>query len=185
MDQTKSTLLAPPEYRPNSRHGLARRIATFLDHEATHRPRVMIEYRDLARRVLGLQSRPARYSKLTLAVRDEMYRARDLLVEVFHRELVTNGTGARATIDADEQFDLRLGNDLLNVARRVAQYGRAARRIRELGVTDEGKLKHLRHAEQFALDTAKPLRLLVSTYYDIIDPRPGSRAADAPPVLDS
>jgi hypothetical protein len=173
-------LFATPDYRPNRHHGLARRIATFLDFEAEHQPRTMISYPEIAQRVLRLKSKPGRYSKLTLAVRDELYRARDLMLSLFCRDLITNGSGARATLDAEEMFRFRLGIDLLRAAQRLGRYGQTARLIRQQGVSEPRLLEHLRRAEAFTLELAEPLRQLLGSYNALADDNVGNRApADA------
>jgi hypothetical protein len=184
VNQPKTSIVATPEYRPNRHHGLARRIATFLHVQADAQPRTMIPYPEIAQRVLGLKSKPGRYSKLTLAVRDELYRARDLMVSLFGRDLITNGSGARATLDADEMFRFRLGLDLLRAAQRLGRYGRTARLIRQKGESEPHIIEHLRRAEAFALAVAVPLRQLVGSYSALTDDRFGNRAADADSIID-
>jgi hypothetical protein len=179
VNQPKTSLFATPAYRPNRHHGLARRIATFLHVQADAQPRTMIPYPEIAQRVLGLKSRPGPHGKLTLAVRDELYRARDLLLSLFGRDLITNGSGARATLDADEMFRFRLGIDLLRMAQRLGRYGRTARLIRQKGVSEPRLVEHLRRAEAFALELAEPLRQLLGSYNALTDDSFGNRAPDA------
>lgn len=149
-DRQRGTRLSRVErWEPDHRHGMPRRIAALLDWGARHQPGVFIPYPEIAQCVLRLKRRPAPDSKLTRAVVEDVYHARKPLAE-FGRDLITNGRGARATVDAEEIFRFRLGTDLAHVVSQLERYGRTARLVREAGVADPRLAEYARHADAFA-----------------------------------
>lgn len=116
----------PKVFRPKAQHGVPRRVAEYLDWAAATHPGQMIRYEKIAAIVLGLPCKLGQDSELTRCIRSELYRARVLLIELFSRDLVTDGRSARATIDGKDIFDHRYQ---LEVTKAVRQADRVQRTI--------------------------------------------------------
>jgi hypothetical protein len=117
------------EYKLNRHHGVARRIATYLHWCAGEQPGKFIPYADIAQRVLGLKAPLNGQSKLAYVVRDELHRVRDLAMNLFGEDILTNASGARATVDREEIFRYRLGRELSRLIDQVRRYERVAELI--------------------------------------------------------
>lgn len=171
-DTQGSTLFTQEDWKPNRHHGLSRRVASLLSWMAQRRPGVFLSYAEIARRVLGLQTKLGPSSKLTAAVKEEIFRSRELLAKLHGRDLITNGRSARATVDGDELFRFRLGLDLARIVSQLARYGRTARMISDRGVDNPKMAAHARHAEELALTWAEPLRSLLSDWNTTVGAAP-------------
>jgi hypothetical protein len=168
-----TTMFLKKDWEPNRHHGIRRRVASLLDWYANQRPSAFLSFPEIARRVLRLKTPLGSRSRLTTAIQDDIYRCRDLLANLFGRDVITNGRGARATVDADELFRFRLGLDLTRVVSQLSRYGRTARLISSQG-TDNPKLSaHANDAEAFALNWAEPLRALLADWSATVGLEPG------------
>jgi hypothetical protein len=115
-----STFLFVPE--PSD--GIARRIADFLDFRAQVSPRAWTRYEEIAEIVLRLEHRIGAGSPLAESIREFVYRARPILAATYGRALLTNGHGARASVDGGDVFQHRMCRD-------VSSFGRTFARIFE------------------------------------------------------
>lgn len=148
--QHRLSIFEAKSWEPNRHHGIPRRIAALLDWRARHQPGVFLSYGEIAQSVLRLKSKLGRHSKLTQAVVEDLYHARKLLGDQHGRDLITNGRGARATIDAEEIFRFRLGPDLTRVASQLGRYGRTAQLILDSSGVSPKLATHARQAQAFA-----------------------------------
>src|SRR5579863_8246063 len=125
----KTTMFETDDYKPNRHHGTARRIATFLHWRADEQPAAFVPYCEIAQRILGMKTVVTPNSALAQSVRSELHRARDLAMRLYGQDILTNGVGARATVDAKELFRFRLGGEMGRLAEQLARYRRVARLI--------------------------------------------------------
>jgi hypothetical protein len=129
-----------PQFRLNRRHGLERRIAAYLDWCAEQAPGKMVPYSRIASVVLCLSSKLGDDSDLVRAVRDKLYQTRNLLIEVFGRDLITDGVSARATTSGKDTFDARYKRELLKTKRQTERIGRTLRLVEKQGIDDHPEI---------------------------------------------
>jgi hypothetical protein len=168
------------EYKLNRHHGIARRIATYLHWCASEQPGKFIPYADIAHRVLGLKTPLNEQSKLAHVVRDELHRVRDLAMNLFGKDILTNGSGARATVDSEEVFRYRLGRELSRLIDQVRRYERLAELI---DMTGAGRLpddmrRYASHTLSFAIGLDENLRARLKEWTALTE-RP------APPCIEN
>lgn len=164
---TRSSEIRPSKWHPNRHYGVPRRIASYLNWCAEEEPGKWIPIERIAAVVLGLPCRLGEDSPLTRCIREEMYRARWILIERYQRDLLTQGGHARATVDGKETFVCRYVRELEKASAQVDRVKRVVQLVEDQGYQPElhpAVDAHLQFAKRGLDSCSQPLDAMLESF---------------------
>jgi len=134
---------------------------------AEEEPGKWIPIEKIAAVVLGLPCRLGEDSPLTRCIREEMYRARWILVERYNRDLLTRDGEARATVDGKETFIYRYIREVEKAQAQVGRVKRTVKLVEDQGYEPElypAVEAHLQLAKQTLDSCERPLKQVLESF---------------------
>ena len=163
----RSSETRPSHWNPNRHYGIPRRIASYLNWCAEEEPGKWIPIEKIAAVVLGVPCRLGEDSPITRCIRDEMYRARWILIERYNRDLLTRNGQARSTVDGKETFVCRYIRELEKAHAQVDRVKRVVQLVEDQGYEPElhpAVDAHLQLAKRGLDSCSRPLDAMLESF---------------------
>ncbi len=164
---THSSEVRPSQWNPHRQDGVPRRIAAYLNWCAEEEPGKWIPIERIAAVVLGLPCRLGEDSPITRCIREEMYRARWILVERYNRDLLTRDGQARATVDGTETFVCRYIREVEKAEAQIDRVKRIVKLVEDQGYDAElypAVDAHLQFAKRGLDSCSQPLEAMLESF---------------------